>query len=83
MKTIYFSVRDVKSENFGQLFPSATRGTAERSFQESLKSPDSIAGKYPSDFALYAIFVFDDESGLVVERFEPPQLVVEATSLVS
>ena len=82
MKSIYFAVYDSKTASFGQLFPAATRGSAERSFQESLKDPSSIAGKYPDDFALYAVLEFDDESGTVVTKFEPPQLVVQASSLV-
>lgn len=82
MNVIYFAVYDKKSASYGQLFPSATRGSAERSFQESIKSSESMHGKYPDDFALYAVFEFDDESGAITNKFDPPQLVVEASSLV-
>lgn len=82
MKVAYFSVYDKKARSYGQLFPSSTKGSAERSFQESIKNPDSLHGKYPDDFALYCHFEFDDESGLVESRFEPPLLIVEASALV-
>lgn len=82
MHVIYFSVWDKKTSTYGQLFPAATVGAAERSFHESLKNPEAIAAKYPDDFALYSVLVLDDESGTVVETYAPPRLVVEASSLV-
>lgn len=83
MNVKYFSVFDKKAISFGQVFPSHTLGTAERSFSESINSPDSPHGKYPSDFALYLIFELDDDTGIIVQTYEPPQLVSEALSLVS
>lgn len=83
MRVKYFSVYDKKTQTFGQLFPAATIGAAERSFSESINNqPDSMAAKYPDDFALYLHCEFDDESGSIVERHDPPQLVVDAFILV-
>lgn len=78
----YYSIWDKKARQFGQLFPSNTPGTAERSFQDALRNPDAPYSRYPDDFALFVHFEFDDESGLVTNRHEPPQLVVEASALV-
>lgn len=83
MKTSYFAIYDKKANTFGQLFPSHTHGTAERSFKESINNPDSPHGRYPDDFALYHILDLDDDIGQVIETFEPPQLVVQAIQLTS
>lgn len=83
MNVKYFSVYDKKTLTFGQLFPAQTMGAAERSFSESINNqPDSMASKYPDDYALYLHFEFDDESGIISQRHEPPQLVVEALALI-
>ena len=81
MNVQYFSVWDKKARSFGQLFPAQTPGSAERSFADNINSPDSMAGKYPDDFALFLVFEFDDDSGTVVNKFEPPQLICEASAL--
>lgn len=79
----YFSIYDKKAELFGQAFPSHTPGSAERSLKESMANPDSPHGKFPDDFALYQLFVLDDSSGIITQKFEPPRLIVEASSLSS
>lgn len=82
MKISYFAIYDDKGQSFGQMFPSQTLGTAERAFQESLNNPESIHAKHPEDFSLYHILDLDDDTGHVLESFEPPNLVVRATQLV-
>lgn len=79
----YFAVYDKKAQGFGNVFPSHTLGSAERSLRESVTNKDSPHSKYPDDYNLFHMFDFDDESGLIVETFEPPQLVCEASALVS
>lgn len=83
MKVSYFAVFDKKAQQFGQAFPSMSLGTAERSMKDSVSNPESPHAKYPDDFALFRVFDFDDESGLIVETYEPPQLVCEASALIS
>lgn len=83
MKVLYFSVWDKKAQVFGQLYPAPTPGAAERMFAQSLKDPNSMAGQYPADFALFQMCEFDDTDGEVVQSSFPPQLIVEAVSLVS
>lgn len=83
MKINYFSVFDKKAGSFSQLYAATTPGVAERAFQQTVSDPQSMVSKYPDDYALYQILSLDDESGYVVERFEPPQFVCEARSLVT
>lgn len=83
MKIQYFSVFDDKSKLFSPCFPSQTYGTAERSLRETVRTPDTQPAKYPEDFALYHCFDFDDETGYVVESYEPPVLICRASDLVN
>lgn len=83
MVSRYFSIYDKKARIYGQLFPSHTPGTAERSVRELMSNPETPMSKFPDDFALYEVFTFDDESGSILQTHEPPLLIVEASSLVS
>lgn len=84
MNVQYYSVYDKKAQVYGQLFPAPTVGSAERLFAETVNNnSESLVSKYPDDFALYQHFTFDDSSGIIDERFEPPRLVVEAVALRS
>lgn len=84
MNVQYYSIYDKKAQVFGQLFPAPTVGSAERLFTDTVNgSTDNLVSKYPSDFALYQHFEFDDSSGLIIDRFEPPRLIVEAMAVVS
>lgn len=81
MKVSYFAIYDKKALTYGHLFPSFTYGSAERSLRDSVSSPDSVHSKYPDDFALYHVLDLDDESGQLLLKNEPPQLIVEASAL--
>lgn len=83
MDSRYFSIYDKKARIYGQLFPSHTPGTAERSVRELMANPETPMSKFPDDFALYEVCTFDDESGAILHQHEPPLLIVEASSLVS
>jgi len=82
MITGYYSVYDKKAQAFGQLFPSVTKGSAERAFTENVNTADSMANKYPDDFALYQIHDFDDDTGQVVNVYDPPLVIVEAMTVL-
>lgn len=82
MKISYFSIYDKKAMLFSQLFPSPTLGSAERSFQESINNPETSHHKYPSDYALYHCFDFDDSVASMIVSHDPPFFVVEGSQLV-
>ncbi|WNK14489.1 MAG: nonstructural protein [Microvirus sp.] len=79
----YFAIYDEKAQLFGQLFPSHTMGSAQRSFQELINNPDTPQAKFPADFTLYSIFDFDDTTGQIIESYVPPVHVCRATDLIS
>lgn len=78
MKLKVFSVYDGKIGAFMRPFFDAHTGNALRSFEEACKEPSSPFAKFSSDFVLYEIGVFDDESGLMTSH---NPLIQQATSL--
>jgi hypothetical protein len=58
-----FSIHDSKLGSFLQPFFSANKATAIRSVVQTLKDGDTNFSKFPSDFNLYFLGFFDDDSG--------------------
>jgi hypothetical protein len=77
-----YSIYDKKSENYSPLFPAPTPGAAERAIADQAHNPETQLAKWPGDFALYDMCVFDDETGFVTQDGQPPRLVVEVSQLV-
>lgn len=61
-----FSVYDVKAEAYARPFFAETRGVALRSFQDIANDPNHQIGKYPSDYTLFEIGQYNDQSGELV-----------------
>ena len=64
MKVRYYSVEDVKAEQFGPLFPAKNDEIAKRMFKQLIKSVES---EYWQDYFLHFILEFDDSNGVVDE----------------
>jgi len=77
-----YGVFDKKSQIYK--FPNFVRseGQAIRSFETGALDLETEIGRYPSDFELYRIAMFDDERGVVIP-LEQPQFVVSAQTLVT
>ena len=65
MKIRIFTVFDQKAAAYLQPFFSPTVGTAVRAFSDTVNDPNSMLSKHPSDFTLFEIGGFDDQSGVV------------------
>lgn len=80
-----YSVFDKKTLVFSPPFPAPTHGAAQRLIKDTASSDGNQLGKYPDDFALYHIGIFDDSEGYV--GFDPdqvmPVLVVEVSTALS
>lgn len=76
MITRVFAVLDSKVGTFAQPFFAATTASALRSFGAAAMDPNSMLGKHPSDFTLYELGSFDDETGF----FESPKPVPLGTA---
>lgn len=58
-----YAVRDLKAQAFMSPFFVPTIGVALRSFAEVANDPKSMIGKYPSDYELFEIGLYDDQLG--------------------
>lgn len=72
-----FSIRDSKAEVFNTPFFQKTHGEAERSFQALVKDEKTMVSQYPTDYDLYYIGDYDDQSGELI-GLDTPQHIVKA-----
>lgn len=76
-----FSIKDSKTGIFNTPFFNHTPGEAERNFRELANDKQSMVGKYPEDYDLYAMGEYDDQTGKVEWKATPEHLV-KAVQLV-
>lgn len=79
MELKVFSIRDAKAEVYNQPFFKKSHGEAERDFQELVKDEKSWISKYPEDFDLYFVGIYDDQTGLF-KSLDTPQHLHKAIS---
>ena len=60
-----FSVYDSKAESYGMPFVQKTSGEALRGFATASNDPSLAIGKYPEDFTLFEIGVWDETRGIM------------------
>lgn len=63
-----FCVFDTKAELFGPPFFVNREGEAVRMFKDAANDPNTMVGKHPTDYRLYCIGIWDDESGQFENR---------------
>jgi hypothetical protein len=63
MQVLIFAILDQKAEAFLQPFFAATTALAFRNCNKACRNPESPFAQFPTDFTLYCIGEFDDESG--------------------
>lgn len=60
-----FAMRDVKADAFGSPFFLPSEGVARRMLGEWVQDKRSEVAKYPSEFDMYLIGTFNNETGLM------------------
>jgi hypothetical protein len=60
-----YSVSDIKGKLYMQPFLARTRGEAIRSFTEAIKDKNTMISKYPEDYNLYKIGLFNQNTGIL------------------
>jgi uncharacterized protein len=75
-----YSIRDQKAGAYHAPFYQKSHGEAERAFHQVANDPKSTINQYPTDFDLYYIGEFDDETGKV-SALATPQHIMHAASL--
>lgn len=73
MKLFAFSLFDVGASYFNTPFFFGQKGQAVRAMIELGSDLSTTVGRYPSDFHLYVVGTFDDQTG-VLERVAPESL---------
>lgn len=75
------AVYDYKAKLF--IAPQFVRNDAEatRAFAETVNNPETYFHKYPKDYALMALAVWDDESGKITP-LEIPEKIVDAFAIL-
>jgi len=80
-KKLMFSVQDARVETFGPPYLVNHEAEAIRGFTELVNDPNTTCGKYPEDFALYQIGVFDTERAHV-DNLSPLRLVKTGAEII-
>lgn len=81
MKQQVYSILDVKSSVFSQPFFMVSKGVALRNFGDLVNDPQTTISKHPSDFKLYFIGEFDDNSG-GLSPLAQPEFICSADDFV-
>lgn len=81
MKILYFAIYDEKSEAYMQPFPNQTKGSAIRSFGDTVADEKSSLHVHPEDYSLVYLGKYDDHTGKY-EQPEVPEVIAKAKDFV-
>lgn len=76
-----YSLFDKKAKIYMNVFTDINDGTAIRQMQQAAAQEGSIISTYPSDYALYRITQWDDETGQLLSQKK--SLVIEIDQLTN
>lgn len=71
MKLIAFSIYDEKAAAYLPPFFFPNDLVAQRAFHANVNDPNHMFGKYPSDYTLFQVGIFDDEKATFVQDKHP------------
>jgi hypothetical protein len=82
MKSLIFTIYDVKAEAFLQPFFMPTKGQAVRAIKDLLFNPDHSFSRYPEDYTLFYMGEYSDTNGAftTLSAPEPILKLIEAKS---
>ncbi|AJK28233.1 putative nonstructural protein [Eel River basin pequenovirus] len=82
MKHKIVSVYDSAAAVYNKPFPVGTTALAVRGFVDALMAPDSDLAKHPTDYSLFIVAEFDDNTGTFTS-VEPPECLAKAHELLA
>lgn len=82
MIQLLVAIYDEKALLYSSPFAYVSAGVAVRQFRDAMDDRESAYAKHPSDFSLYHIGNYNDQSG-AIEVVVPPELIVRASSLIN
>lgn len=71
-----FTVRDQLAESYLQPFFMKTKAQAIREITTMVNDPNSQFGKYPNDYVLFEIGIYDQDTGMIEPHKAPVSLGV-------
>lgn len=71
MQLKMYSIRDLKGAYYNAPFFSRSHGEAERSFERVARDTQSTINQYPSDYDLYCVGEFDDQTATITPKSAP------------
>lgn len=78
---IAYTLHDVKAVSYSPPFFCANDAIAKRMLADLVSDKNTMPGRHPSDFKLYAVGTFD-EGNAVITPFDVAMHIVDAISLV-
>lgn len=82
MQTFAYSVYDNKALVYGLPFFGVTDGFAVRAFTELANDLNTTVGRHPSDFSLFCVGSYEDQTGALVP-LSPLRHVIDANSVLT
>ena len=81
MKLLVFAVRDSAVGAYNRPFFLQSRGVAVRSFSDEVNNPESPMHKHPSDYELFVLGTWDEDSAHF-EVGNPPESICRAADVI-
>lgn len=81
MKLNAYSIFDRKALQYNAPFYQSTDGAAVRSLSDLVNDQNTTVGRHPSDFVLYCVGSYDDQSAIFVGE-QPVRHIMDAIALV-
>lgn len=78
-----FSIFDSAALIYSPPFFQATKGLALRMFSDTAKDTSTNIGRHPTDFTLFHVGEFDDQSGAYIALATPDPLIKASETLPS
>lgn len=77
-----YTVYDNKTLSYSPPFFQAAHGAAVRMFSDLVADPNTSVGRHPSDYSLFCVACFDDQTGFI-KALDAREHIVDAASLVA
>lgn len=82
VKQFLYAVHDIKAGNYYPPLVAANAMVAARDFQTRVREENSLLNKFPEDFDLVEVGVWDMETGIITPT-QAPIVVVTATQMLA
>lgn len=84
MEYVIVAIKDTAVDAFGRPFVCRTESEAHRMFADEVnnRKEGNMFAAHPKDFGLYVVGKWDDDTGEIEGRDQPPSLIVRADAVL-